>query len=74
MRTSFVRGGSYSVERKGKNKPLSCVGIWFILCSKVFGELYIELDVCGACVWHMVSLNLPAKKTRSKEKTEAMCA
>ena len=29
---------------------MSCIGIWFILiwfiCSKVFGELYIEVDVC----------------------------
>lgn len=46
MRTSFVREGSYSVGKKRKEQTMSYVGIWFILCFKVFGELYIEVDVC----------------------------
>lgn len=69
MRTSFVRGGSYSVERKGRTNSV-CVGIWFILCSKVFRELYIELDVCVWCVCLAHGfLNLPAKKTKKQGKT-----
>lgn len=76
MRTSFVRGGSYSVEKKkGKNKPCLVLefGLFYVL--KVFGELYRIRCVYERCVCLAHGfLNLPAKKDRSKEKTEAMCA
>ena len=70
MRTSFVREESYSVGKKRKEQTMSCVGIWFILCFKVFGELYIEVDACVVRVsgtWFPKS----AKKNKKQGKNRS---